>query len=61
MFNLDLEKVVRSLLTGQSIEILNCNLLLEYADHVVIIDNFQNEVEKKTADLIKQPGLWVQK
>lgn len=42
LFNLTLEKVVRSLLLRQYMEILEQNAMLAYADDIVIIGSFQS-------------------
>lgn len=48
-----LEKVIRSLPVRQSMKILGQNNILAYAYDIMIIGTSQNEVEMRTADLIK--------
>lgn len=53
LFNLALEKVIRSLPARQNMEILEQNTILAYADDIVIIGSSRIDVEMRTADLIK--------
>jgi len=53
LFNLVLEKVIRSLPTRQSMDIFGQNTILAYADEIVIIGSSRNEVKMRNADLIK--------
>jgi len=53
LFNLALEKVIRSLPARQNMEILEQNTILAYADDIVIIGSSRIDVETRTADLIK--------
>lgn len=50
IFNLALEKVIRSLPVRQSMEILGRNTILAYADVIVMIGSSRNEVETRTAN-----------
>lgn len=53
LFNLALEKVIRSLPMRQGMEILCNSTLFAYANDIVIIGNTRQEVASKTGDLIK--------
>lgn len=53
LFNLALEKVIRSLLRRQYMEILGQTTILVYAYDIVIIGSFRNEMEMRTINLIK--------
>jgi len=53
LFNLALEKVIRSLSARQNMEILEQNTILAYTDDIVIIGSSRIDVEMRTADLIK--------
>lgn len=53
LFNLVLEKVIKTMPMRQGIEILSNSKLLAYADDIVIIGNMRQEVSTKTNDSIK--------
>ncbi|KAL4122642.1 hypothetical protein QTP88_014932 [Uroleucon formosanum] len=53
LFNLALEKVIRSLPTKQNMEILEQKTILAYEDDIVIVGSSRIDVEVRTAGLIK--------
>lgn len=53
LISLALVKVVRSIPIRQSIEIWSINMLLAYANDIVIIGNTRQEVETRTNNFIK--------
>jgi hypothetical protein len=53
LFNLALEKVIRSMPMRQGMELLSNSTLLAYADDIVIIGSTRQDVAIRTNDLLK--------